>query len=366
MNDLIPDAPRWLLAPLLVAGAVGTAWILHAALFWVLQRAAARTTGGFDNVLLVRFRWPTRAVFLVVALSAVQPALILSGWGVALWQRIAGLVAPALVGWLAVAAINAMTDLVMLRSDVAVRDNLAARRRRTRAGLLRRVALYLVLAITFFMMLMTIPSVRDIGVTLIASAGLAGLAVAAAAQPTLRNLIAGFQMAFSEPIRLDDVVIVDGEWGRVEEIRLTYVVIRIWDERRLVVPLSRFFEESFQNWTRESSELLGTVFLQVDQTADVSAIRRKFEEIVRSDPHWDQRVAVLQVTDSDPGHLELRALVSASDAGTLFDLRCSVREAMIDFLAREMPGSLPRRREQIIEPEQPDAPAARQLREARR
>jgi small-conductance mechanosensitive channel len=180
-----------------------------------------------------------------------------------------------------------------------------------------------------------------------ASAGLAALAVGAAAQPALKNLIAGIQMAFSEPIRLDDVVIIEGEWGRIEEIKLTYVIVRIWDDRRMVVPVSYFLEKPFQNWTTKTSDLLGTVFLYVDPTADIERIRARFVEAVKGNSRWDGRVAILQVTDHRADALELRGLLSARNAGTAFDLRCEVREAMLTFLRTEMPEALVRGRQRV-------------------
>jgi small-conductance mechanosensitive channel len=197
------------------------------------------------------------------------------------------------------------------------------------------------------MMLMTIPSVRNIGVTLIASAGLAALAVGAAAQPALKNLVAGFQMAFTEPIRIDDVVIIEGEWGRVEEIRLTYVIVKIWDERRLVVPVSKFLEDSFENWTRQASQITGSVVWYLDPSADVARLRGKVKELVSSNPNWDQRFCNLQVTDAKPEAIEVRALMTARDASAAFDLRCDVREALLDFICAEMPEALVRYRGEL-------------------
>jgi small-conductance mechanosensitive channel len=210
--------------------------------------------------------------------------------------------------------------------------------------------------ITAMMMLMSIPSVRTIGVTLAASAGVAGLAIGAAAQPALKNVIAGMQMAFTEPIRIDDVVIIDNEWGRIEDIRLTYVVVRLWDDRRLVVPVSKFLENSFQNWTRETSALLGSVFWYLDPAADVPRIRAKLEEVVRASPRWDQRFVNCQVTDSkQDGLVEIRGLMTAKDASTAFDLRCEVREAIYAFIRDEMPEALPRTR--IMPAPSPPSPA---------
>jgi small-conductance mechanosensitive channel len=209
---------------------------------------------------------------------------------------------------------------------------------------LYRVGVFVVLLITFCMMLMSIPAVRNVGVTLAASAGLAALAVGAAAQPALKNLIAGLQMAFTEPIRLDDVVIIDGEWGRIEEIRLTYVVVKIWDERRLIVPVSKFLEDSFQNWTRQTSQLLGSVFWYLDPATDVARLRSKLNEVVRANDKWDGRFCNLQVTDTKPEAIELRALMSARDASIAFDLRCDVREAMLAYIRTEMPDAIIRYR----------------------
>ncbi len=177
-----------------------------------------------------------------------------------------------------------------------------------------------------------------------ASAGIAGLVVGAAAQPALKNLIAGVQMAFTEPIRIDDVLIVDGEWGRVEQINLTFVVIKIWDERRLVVPVSKFLEQSFQNWTRETSQLMGSVFWYLDPSADVPRLREKLGEIVSSNPRWDKRFYNLQVTDVKTDCIELRGLMTAKDAAIAFDLRCDVREALLKYIREEMPEAIPRNR----------------------
>ncbi|WP_294394425.1 mechanosensitive ion channel domain-containing protein [uncultured Sphingomonas sp.] len=350
------NALTWLQALLSLAIAIGIALVVHWVAFFIGRRAVKRTRTQVDDVLLLHLRKPTRWLLIAFALSAVQPALPLSPSGDRLWLRLFGLLMPALFGWLCVALLGAANMIVHAGTDITVEDNLKARRRRTRASILYRILLFVVMLVTFCMMLMSIPSVRSLGVTLIASAGLAGLAVGAAAQPALKNLIAGIQMAFTEPIRIDDVVIINGEWGRIEEIRLTFVVVKIWDERRLVVPVSKFLEESFQNWTRETSQIMGSVFWYVDATADVPRLRAKLEEVVRSDPLWDRRFFNLQVTDTKPdGAMELRGLMTAKDASQAFDLRCAVREAMLAFIRDEMPEALPRRRA-LLELARPDLP----------
>ena len=341
------DVTIWLRYAVVAVVAIALGLVIHAAVFFVARRAAARTVAITDDILVVRLERPARWLIVVMTLASSRPAMDLGPEGDAWWGFIAGLAAPAVFGWLIAAMLGAFNDIVQARADITIADNLRARRKRTRTGILYRIGLFLVLVVTVCLMLMSIPAVRAVGVTLAASAGIGALAVGAAAQPALKNLIAGIQMAFTEPIRIDDVVIVEGEWGRIEEIRLTYVVVAIWDQRRLVVPVSKFLEDSFQNWTRTSSDLLGTAFLHVDRTADVARLRAKLGEIVAADPLWDGRVCGLQVTDSFPSWIELRCLVSASDAGRAFDLRCNVREAMTAYIAREMPEALPRTREAI-------------------
>jgi small-conductance mechanosensitive channel len=352
-RDRVPDFrflgdEAWLRIILTVAVVVVAALLVHRLLFFVAKRAAARTTTTTDDIIVARLRRPSRYLLLAFLLSAIMPGLPLGDATRALLRQALGLAVPALMGWFVIAILGAGLDIVNVRADITAPNNLIARRRRTRAAILYRVALFVILLVTFCMMLISIPAVRSIGVTLIASAGLAGLAVGAAAQPALKNLIAGVQMAFTEPIRIDDVVIMDGEWGRIEEIRLTFVVVKIWDERRLVVPVAKFLEGSFQNWTRETSQLLGTAFLQVDPTADVARIRARLEEVVKVNPRWDGRVCGLQVTEIHVDRMELRCLVSAADASLAFDLRCDVREAMMRFLVDEMPDALPRRRMELV------------------
>jgi hypothetical protein len=236
-----------------------------------------------------------------------------------------------------------LDDVVEQRFRVDVADNLLARRVRTQTAVVARVVQVLVIVLAFAAMLMTFPGVRQVGASLLASAGIAGLAVGLAARPALENLFAGLQLALTQPIRIDDVVIVEGEWGRIEEIGTTYVIVRIWDLRRLVVPLRHFIEHPFQNWTRSTADLLGTVFLHTDYTLPVDELRAELHRILRGTELWDGKVWNLQVTDATERTMTLRALMSAADAGTAWDLR----ERMIEYLRREHPRALPRTRAEI-------------------
>jgi small-conductance mechanosensitive channel len=345
MPTLDLATPDWVARLIGVAIVALVIALAHQITVMLLRRVTARTPTPVDAIILQRLRWPSLWLAIGLALAAMAPGLNLPRYENALWQRAAGIVAPAILGWVILALMGAYRDVAQARLDISVEDNLRARRRRTRLGILHRVGVILVVVVVICLMLMSIPSVRSIGVTLAASAGLVGLAIGAAAQPALKNLIAGIQMAFTEPIRIDDVVVIEGEWGRIEDIRLTFVVVKVWDERRLVVPVSKFLENSFQNWTRETSQILGSVFWYLDPAADVARLREKMEELVRADKRWDGRFWNMQVTDSKPeGLMELRGLMTAKDATLAFDLRCAVREGLYAFIRETMPEALPRTR----------------------
>lgn len=340
-----------------ILAAVMSAFLIHWALYAVALRVVRRR---MDPVLLPAIFQPTRWLVVLLALGAGLQPLDMGPRIEALWSIGSKMVFALLVGWLMLRLMRATRVMIERGADISAEDNLKARKRHTRVRILYRIAQSIVAVLVIAMMLMAIPGVRTIGVTLAASAGLVGLAVGAAAQPALKNLIAGIQMAFSEPIRLDDVVIVEGEWGRIEDITLTYVIVRIWDDRRMVVPVSYFLEKPFQNWTTRTSDLLGTVFLYVDPTADIERIRTRFVEAVQANARWDGRVAILQVTDHRADALELRGLLSARNAAIAFDLRCEVREAMLTFLRMEMPEALVRGRQRVEAGEgfvRPDVPS---------
>ncbi|MXO85641.1 mechanosensitive ion channel [Altererythrobacter aurantiacus] len=333
--------PEWLQTAIALGATVILAWLLHRLIFLSMIRLSRRSESKSDDVLLRGLFNPTRyaAIALAVVLVAGELPLLREAW-----DRIAGFVVPALVGWIAVAILRAFTHTMAMRADITVSDNLKARRKRTKLSLFNRLATFIILFITVGLMLLSIPGIRDIGLTLVASAGLAGLAVGAAAQPALRSLIAGVQMAVTEPINIDDVVIIEGEWGWIEDIRTTYVVVKIWDERRLIVPTAKFLEEAFQNWTKRHAQMLGTVFLYLDLTTKIGPIREEFERAVVEHPKWDGRVKVVQVTDTKRDAIEVRLLMSAKDSPTLFDLRCDMREHILEWIADRQPEAIARTR----------------------
>lgn len=248
-----------------------------------------------------------------------------------------------------VRVVGGIAATVIAMHPVDVADNLHARQVVTQTRVLSRIASVFVIAVGAALVLMTFPGVRQVGTSLLASAGVAGLIVGFAARPVLSNLIAGLQIALTQPMRLDDVLVVAGEWGRVEEIGGTYVVVRLWDDRRLVVPLQWFIENPFENWTRTTAALIGTVTLWVDYRMPVDVLRAELQRIAAAEPHWDRRLALLQVIDANERAMQLRILVTGADSSATFDLRCAVREKLLAFVQRDYPQYLPRVRSEAAE-----------------
>ena len=259
-------------------------------------------------------------------------------------RHLTGLLLIAATTWLLVRAISGFADGVLAQHPSDVADNLQARRVLTQTRVLARTAMTVVMVAGGAMMLMTFPGARQVGASLLASAGVIGIVAGLAAKPVFSNLIAGLQIALAQPIRIDDVLVVEGEWGRVEEITGTFVVLKIWDERRLILPLSYFIEKPFQNWTRHSAQLLGSVFIYLDYGMPLAPLREEVERIVKAAPEWDGRFFNLRVTDTTERTMQVRVLCTAATSGLAFDLRCSVREGLIEFMQREYPQFLPKMR----------------------
>ena len=240
-----------------------------------------------------------------------------------------------------ISAINIFEDYVYHAYDLNKDDNLKERKVRTQMQFVKRLLASVIIFVAIAVILLSFDNVRKIGAGLLTGVGIGGIIIGFAAQKSLGNLLAGFQIAFTQPIRIDDVLVVEGEWGRVEDITLTYVVLNIWDQRRLILPINYFIEKPFQNWTRSTSEILGTVFLYLDYNTPVDALRTEFDRLLTTTPLWDKRVKVIQVTDAKTNCIEIRVLVSARNSSQAFDLRCYIRENLVKFVKDNYPDSLP-------------------------
>lgn len=337
----------WVRSGAILFGSVCLALILHFVVFWVTGNIAKKTGRIVDDTLVAHLRSPARALLPLLAVSLALPRVPLRHDIVDDIQKFFNLCLIASFAWGVIALTSAIRDAISARYRMDVADNLVAREMATRINMLHRIIAIFVAGFAVSAMLMSFPGLRHLGTSLLASAGVAGIIVGMAARPALSNLIAGVQLAFTQPIRIDDVVIVEGEWGWIEEIRTTYVVVRIWDLRRLVLPLTYFIQRPFQNWTRVTADLLGTVFLYVDYTVPVEEVRQELKRILDTTELWDGKVWGLQVTDATEHTIQMRALMSAPNSGTSWKLRCFVRERLIAFLQNRYPQSLPKARTEI-------------------
>lgn len=354
-------APPWVIGLGLLALALAAALALHAIAVRLVRRALDRAherRGQFWRPLAIRTRGPTRLAMVLAALNLAAGITPLPPAMAGLLQHALSIGLILLFGWIALTALDVGSGLYMRRYRVDVEDNLLARKHLTQIRILRRAVATLIVIVTVAMAMMTINGVRQWGVSLLAAGGAAGIIVGLSLQPLLTNLIAGIQIAVTQPMRIDDAVIVENEWGKIEEITATYVVVRLWDWRRLVVPLTYFIQKPFQNWTRESASLIGASMIYVDYSAPVDRLRAKLEEIAKASKLWDGQVVNLAVTDLREQTMELRCLISARNSGDTFDLRCEVREKMIAFLQRELPSALPRTRLEVERPAAISQPAA--------
>ncbi|WP_136707511.1 mechanosensitive ion channel domain-containing protein [Agromyces sp. H66] len=306
-------------------------------------RAIARRRD-WAAILIDRVRWPFRTVLLVVGLwVAVAVAFRDAEWrGPVDHAFLIALIAAG--AWLACQAFLFLADLGVRRYDIDVADNRVARRARTQLQIIRRLVVVIIVVLAIGVILFTFEGVRALGASVLASAGVASIVAGLAAQSVLANLFAGVQIAFSEAIRVDDVVVVEGEWGRVREITLTYVVVVTWDQRTVVLPCTYFTTRPFENWTRYGSALIGAVELDVDWRVSTGEMRGELDRVLAGTELWDGRTSVLQVTDATGGHVRVRVLVSANDSAALWDLRCLVREALVDWISRTDRAALPRQR----------------------
>jgi small-conductance mechanosensitive channel len=333
----------WFFAIFLFCTAIVIANLVHYVLFRVLRRREAENKGigwGLQRYLSN----PSRAIFFLTCLLIVLPTIPGLPESIqAILRQVFIMGVVAALGWFAVGCIYVFQAATLRRYDLNAENNIQARRVHTQFQLFRRMLISFIVIIDIGALLWTFndPRIWHYGSGLLASAGIASLVLATAAKSTAANFLAGLQIAFTEPIRIDDVVVVQGEWGRIEEINSAYVVIKIWDQRRLIVPLSYFIENSFTNWTRESSDILGTAFLYVDYSIPVEDLRQQLNTVVHASPLWDKRVCGLQVTNLTDRSMEIRCLMSSRNSSESFDLRCLVREQMTAWIQQNHPSAFP-------------------------
>ncbi|MGO4121447.1 mechanosensitive ion channel family protein [Arthrobacter sp. YAF16] len=335
MQDFLSSAMPFLAVALAVAAGLTASWLVRRVILRLNRKQEALRETSRMARLPLRFALCLIGVRIALALTTDD----------ADWRRnVDHALAIALIGsvaWLAIAVLLIIETMVLTRYRVDVADNRRARRLRTQVILARRIGVALIAVVALGSIMLTFPAIQALGAGLLASAGVISIVAGLAAQTSLVNVFAGIQLAFTDAIRVDDVVVVQKEWGRIEEITLTYVVVHIWDDRRLILPSTYFTTTPFENWTRRQSEVMGTVEFDLDWRAPVEAMRAELKKVLASTELWDNRVGILQITDATAGFVRVRILVSAGDSASLFDLRCLIREELVLFLQQEHPTALP-------------------------
>ncbi len=331
-----------------IGGSIIALWFLYRLLLLVdfqINRWAASRPHFIGHIVLSlskHLRNPTKMLLFLLFFRLTVPLLDLTENVQGLTGQVFGLLFIIALAWLTIQGMYVLEEMVLGYYKMDVPDNLSARKMHTQVRFIKRLIITVVVIIAGASMLMMFDKVRQLGTSILASAGIVGIVVGLAAQRSIANILVGMQIALTQPIRLDDVVIIENEWGRIEEITITYVVVKLWDSRRLIVPSTYFTEKTFQNWTRVSSDLLGTVFLYLDYTVPVEAIRQELKKILQASTLWNGKVGQVQVTNTSAQAMELRLLLSADDASLSWDLRCEVREKMIAFVQLHFPESLPK------------------------
>ncbi len=335
--------PEWAVIVLVTAGFVAGGWVAHKIVFMILRRVV-KNRDVFWRGVVERARKKLRVMMILIGIGIGVTVSPMDPAPSADIREVLRFLFVLTLGWLASGLLDMWSVMHLKRHNIAVEDNLLARKHLTQTRILQRVAKVILFIVTVGLALMTIAGFRQWGVSLLASAGVVGIIAGLALQPILTNMVAGIQIALTQPIRLDDAVIVENEWGNVEEITATYVVVKLWDWRRMVLPLSYFISTPFQNWTRENARLIGSAFFYVDYEAPIDRLRTAFEGIVKASKLWDGDVQVMQVTDITARVLQVRCLASARSAGVAFDLRCEIREKLMAFMRDECREALPRDR----------------------
>ncbi|HVS97343.1 MAG TPA: mechanosensitive ion channel domain-containing protein [Puia sp.] len=349
----IDHFPDYVWDALLVGVAVVTGLIIKFMLSLLLKKKpdSRRPACSVTRSVLARLGRPFSWLLPLLALNFLLPLMRMRADIYPVADKTIGILLTIAVANVLIGVVKVFEDYVYHTFDIGKADNLRERKVRTQLQFVRRLAITLIFILTACVILLSFNNLRKIGTGLLTGVGVGGIIIGFAAQKSLGNFLAGFQIAFTQPLRIDDVLVVEGEWGRVEEITLTYVVLKLWDLRRLILPINYFIEKPFQNWTRTSADILGTVFLYLDFTADLDALRAELDRLLDSDPLWDRQVKALQVTGTSERTMEVRALMSAADSSSAYDLRCHVREGLVKFIQQHFPQSFP-----VVRLEEPGAP----------
>ncbi len=350
MNDFLAFAkewPFWLWNLLVTITAILIGVIIELIILKLLRYFKATFEKEFIGSIRRHLAQPLNVFIPSIILQISFPLLRLSEQSENIFKNALFIINVLAFSWILIRLVKIGEDYVVSTYDLSKEDNFKERKIRTQLQYVRRILVIGIMLVAISVVLLSFDSVRELGAGLLTSAGVAGIIIGFAAQRSLANLFAGFQIAFTQPIRIDDVLVVEGEWGRVEEITLTYVVMRIWDQRRLVLPINYFIEKPFQNWTRVSADILGTVFIYSDYKIPLQPLREELTRLLNQNDLWDGKVNVLQVTDSKETTMELRALMSARNSPDAWDLRCQIREGLITFIQENYPESLPRARAEI-------------------
>ena len=330
-----------------MGGAAIFGFVANYILFKIVSVVARRTQSFPISLIVKHCRAPLRLIIPLLMIHFLFPILSFPPNILAFLKQTLGILLMIFFAWFAIELTDVGQELILDQFKVDVKDNLRARQIHTQINIFKKIIIVVISVLMLAAILMTFDKIRYLGTSLLASAGITGIIIGLAAQRSISMLLAGIQIAITQPIRIDDVVIVENEWGRIEEITLTYVVVRIWDLRRLIVPITYFMEKPFQNWTRISADILGTVFLYVDYTVPVHAIREELYRILKASDLWDEKVWGLQTTNVSENTVELRALMGATDASNAWNLRCVVREKLIEFIQKHYPNGLPRVRADV-------------------
>jgi small-conductance mechanosensitive channel len=347
-GGFVSNLPPWVYSAAVLAAAVIAGLLLYTIFFRLMSRLARRTSGVLEDSLVRHCAKPARVTVPLLALYISLQFVAISGELDETTGKIIAVLLIVAIAWLFISLTSVLEDIVLSKYNIRDKDNLRARKIYTQFRIVKKILIVTIVLVCVSAILMGFERFRRLGTGILASAGLAGIIAGLAARPALSNLIAGVQIALTEPITLEDVVIVENEWGWIEEITLTYVVVRIWDLRRLIVPIGYFLEKPFQNWTRKTADLIGSVYLYVDYTVPVEEVREELQRILKNSTWWKGTVSALQVVDTTEKTMQLRAIMDAANSSDSWNLRCEVREKLVDFVRRNYPGALPVMRAELL------------------